>query len=120
MSCFFDVGNTTLWSPANAVAHLFKGQADAVAAAFNVSSGLGDIVDDLCVIDLPVFEKFVAEASRQYGQATHPILRSLTVSVIATASVLVERADGQLPAVEGEEAAAWARLRREHGRFMSR
>lgn len=120
MSCLFEVGDTTVWSPSNTIARLFKGQADAVAAAFHVTSGLGEIIEDECAVDLPAFEKFVAEAVRQYGHATHPILRSLTVSVIATASVLVERADGQLPEVEPDQAVAWAQLRREHAHFMPR
>ena len=121
VSCFFEVGGTTVWSPSNTIARLFKGQAEAVAAAFQVVSGLGDIIDDECQIDLPLFEKFVAEAVGQYGDATHPVLRSLTESVIAAASVLVERAGGRLPDVEPpQQAAAWARLRREHARFMPR
>jgi len=120
MSCFFDVGNTTLWSPANTIGRLFKGEADAVAAAFHVNSGLGDIIEDVCAVDLSAFEKFVAEAVRQYDHATHPILRSLTVSVIATASVLVERAGAQLPDVEPDQAAAWSQLRQEHAHSMPR
>jgi hypothetical protein len=120
MSCLFEVGDTTLWSPSNTIARLFKGQAEAVATAYHVNSGLGDIIDDECQIDLPTFEKFVAEAMRQYGHATHPVLKSLTVPVISTASVLVERAEGQLPEVEPEQAAAWAQLRREMGHYMPR
>jgi hypothetical protein len=55
-------------------------------------------------------------ANLAYGSA----LRPLTVSVIATASVLVERAGGQLPDVEPDQAAAWAQFRHEHGHFMPR
>lgn len=120
MSCSFDVGKTTVWNPANTVGYLFKSEADAVAAAFKVNSGIGDLIEDEYAIDLPVFEKFVAEALRQYGRTNHPILKSLTVSVISIASVLVERADGQLPDLEPEQAAAWAQLRQEHSRSMTR
>ena len=120
MSCLFEVGETTLWSPSNTIARLFKGQVEAVAAAYHVNSGLGEIIDDECQIDLTTFEKFVAEAMRQYGHATHPILKSLTVSVISTASVLVERAEGQLPEQQPEQATAWAQLRSEMARYMPR
>jgi hypothetical protein len=120
MSCSFEIGDNVLWSPSNTIARLFKGQVEAVAAAFAVDSGLGEIVEDECEIELPAFEKFVAEAARQYGRATHPVLRSLTVSVIAVASVLVERACGRLPDAQPGQEADWAQLRREHAQFMPR
>jgi Family of unknown function (DUF6086) len=120
MSCTFDVGDTVLWSPSNTVARLFHGQAQAVAAAFAVPCGLGPIIEDECEIDLPVFERFVAEITKQYDRATHPILRSLTVGFIGTASVLVERAGALLPGSEPDQAGAWARLRQEYSRSMPR
>jgi Family of unknown function (DUF6086) len=120
MSCLFEVDDAVVWSPSNTVGRLFKGEVDAVASAFRVPAGLGDIIEDECVIDLPVFESFLAEATQQFDRTTHPILRSLTVSVIATASVLVERAGGHLPDTEPERAAAWTQLRAEHGRSMPR
>jgi hypothetical protein len=109
-----------LWDPSNTVARLFAGEAEAVASAFGLASGIGDIIEDECEIDLPVLEAFLAELVRQYHQATHPILRSLTVGFIATASVLVERAGGQLPAGDAQQVAAWDQLRQEHARSMPR
>ncbi|MEU6235633.1 DUF6086 family protein [Kitasatospora sp. NPDC047058] len=120
MSCTFQVRDEVVWDPSNTVARLFKGEAEAVASAFGLVSGVGDIIEDECEIDLPVLEEFLAELVRQYHRATHPILRSLTVGFIATASVLVERAGGRLPSGEPEQVAAWARLRQEHARSMSR
>jgi hypothetical protein len=120
MSCSFEADGTVLWSPANTIGRLFKGQADAVAAAFRVESGIGDIIEDESEVDVPVLEKFAAEAVRQYEHATHPVLRSLTMSVIAIALVLVERAGGRLPDAKPEQAAAWAQLRAELGRSMPR
>jgi hypothetical protein len=60
--------------------------------------------------------------ARQYlpGYEAHPILRSLMTGLIATALVLAERAGGHLPETTPEQAAAWARLRQEHARSMSR
>lgn len=84
------------------------------------ASGLGDIIEDQCEVDLPAFEKFLAEAMRQYHQTAHPILRSLMTGFIATALVLAERAGGRLTETTPEQAAAWARLRQEHARSMSR
>lgn len=120
MSCSFRVGDTVLWNPANTIGRLFKGQVDAVAAAFGVESGVGDIIEDEYEVDVPVLEEFAAEAVREYEHATHPVLRSLTVSVIATVLVLVERAGGRLPDAEPEQAAAWTQLRGELGHYMPR
>ena len=120
VSCLFEIGDTVLWNPSNTVARIFKGEAEAIASAFHVASGLGDIIEDECEVDLPAFEKFLAEAMRQYHQTAHPILRSLMTGFIATALVLAERAGGRLPETTPEQAAAWARLRQEHARSMSR
>ncbi len=120
VSCLFEIGDTVLWNPSNTVACIFKGEAEAIASAFHVASGLGDIIEDQCEVDLPAFEKFLAEAMRQYHQTAHPILRSLMTGFIATALVLAERAGGRLTETTPEQAAAWARLRQEHARSMSR
>lgn len=120
MSYSFEVNDAVVWSPSNTIGRLFKGQAEAVAEAFRVHSGIGDIIEDECAIDLPVFERFLAEAVKQYEHATHPVLRSLIVSVITTASVLAERAGGRLPESKPDQAEAWAQLRDQLGHFMPR
>jgi hypothetical protein len=120
VSCRVEIDDTTLWWPANTVAVLFKAQAEAVATAFRTESGVGDIIEDEIAIDLPVFEAFVTEAVARYQRATHPILRSLTVGFISTATVLLERAGGRLPDGTAEDLAAWARLRQQHSQWMSR
>jgi hypothetical protein len=120
MSCLFQVEDNILWEPSNTVARLFKGHAEAIAAVFDLNSGLGAIIEDECEIDLSTFEKFLAEVVRRYHHATHPILRSLTVGVIVTASVLIERAGGKLPEAEPEQLAEWSALRREYSRSMPR
>lgn len=120
MSCLFQVEDNILWDPSNTVARLFKGQAEAIASAFNLDPGLGAIIEDECEIDLPTFEKFLAGVVKQYNHATHPILRSLIAGFIVTASVLVERAGGKLPETEPEQMIEWTELRREYSRSMPR
>ncbi len=120
MSCTFQVGDEIVWDPSNTVARLFVGEAAAVASAFGLESGIGEIIEDECELDLPVLEAFVAGLVRRYHEATHPMLRSLTVGFIATVSVLVERAGGRLPSGEADQVAAWAQLRQEHARSMPR
>jgi hypothetical protein len=120
MSCTFNVGDLTVWNPSNTVARLFKEEAEAIAATFDIPSGLGPIIEDECEIDVVVFEAFVGQLIKQYEQVVHPIFKTLTVGFIATASVLVERAGGQLPPLPAAQTNAWAQLRAEHARSMSR
>jgi hypothetical protein len=120
MSCYFQIDDNVLWNPSNEVARLFKGQIEVVASVLRLDSGLGDIIEDECEVAPDVFERFVAEAMKQYQHVLHPIFRSLTVGVIATASVLVERAGGQLPELDPEQSTAWTALRGQHARSMPR
>ena len=120
MSCVFEANGVTLWNPSNTVARLFKAEAEAVASAFHVPSGLGDIVDDECQVDLGALQAFVAESTKAYQQSVHPILKSLTISVIATAGVLVQRAGGSFPALDPTVDAAWTQMRSDYGSSMSR
>ncbi|WP_329584365.1 DUF6086 family protein [Kitasatospora sp. NBC_01250] len=120
MSCTFQIQDNVLWSPAIRIGHLFKGQAEAAATAFRLTSGLDDIIEDECEIDLPIFEKFVTEMLREYSSATHPVLRALTRDFIAAASVLVERAGGRFPDLGEEQDRMWDQLRQEYARSMPR
>lgn len=120
MSCVFEADDITLWNPSNTVARLFKAQAEAVATAFHVPSGLGEIIDDECQVDVAALEDFVAEASKAYQQSVHPVLKALTISVIATAGVLVQRAGGSFPTLDPLADAAWAQMRSDYGSSMSR
>lgn len=121
MSISFDLGDEVLWWPSNLPAHLFKGHAESIAAALKIPSGLGDIIEDECEVDLPAFEEFVAAVSRQYDESTHPIVRAMISSFIPTAQVLVERAGGSYPKAGSErQEAVWAAMRKEHAASMSR
>jgi hypothetical protein len=120
MSCLFKTDGKVLWNPSNTVARLFKGQAEAAAVAFDVPSGIGAIIEDECEIELQAFERFLTELVKQYADATHPILRSLTSGLIAISSVLVERTDGQGTKNGANDTAPWAELAREYSRSMPR
>jgi hypothetical protein len=121
MSISFDLGDEVLWWPSNFPAHLFKGHAESIAGALKMPSGLGDIIEDECEVDLPAFETLVAAAMHRYEETTHPIVRALISSFIPTAQVLIERAGGSYPKAESQEQeSAWAALREEHAAYMSR
>lgn len=49
----------------------------------------------------------------------YPVLKSLAISVIATADVPVQRAEGRFPALDPTVNAAWTQMRSDYGRSMS-
>ena len=127
MSCRFyveaaeDTDEPNLWWPANNVARLFKGYSESVAVLLGVPSGIGDLIEDECEVDLPVFEKFCAEAVARYEKTNHALLRTLIVGFIGTALALLDRAGGKMPAsATPEQQAAWIALRDQQARLMNR
>ena len=121
MSISFDLGDEVLWWPSNVPGRLFKGYAESIADTLKTRSGLGDIIEDECAIDLPAFEGFVGTVTDTYEKATHPIVRSLLFAFIPTAQVLLERAGRDIPrAGSDQQEAVWAAMRKEHAASMSR
>lgn len=120
MSMAFHDGDDVLWSPSNQVGRLFKGQAEVIASVFDIPSGLGDIIEDECDIDPVLFGKFLSQLVRQHDTTAHPILKSLIVGFIGPALVLADRAGLSLPDLPPDRLDAWATLRQEQARSMSR
>lgn len=114
MSRIFKVDRTILWNPSNPVADLYKAQAEATAAAFNIESGMSPVIADECHINVPVFEKFLARLADEYYRTAHYVVRSLIFGVIGTSYVMLERVGGQLPAMGPE----WPEVRAEYSRSM--
>lgn len=121
MSISFDLGDEVLWWPSNTPGRLFKGHAESIAAAFKIPSGLGEIIEDECEVDLSTFVAFVTAVMERYEETTNPIVRALTFAFIPTAQVLIERAGGSCPRAGSEQQeAVWAATRKEHAASMSR
>ncbi|RCV51451.1 DUF6086 family protein [Marinitenerispora sediminis] len=119
MSCFFQVGGLVLWNPSNTVARVFLGQARTLAPVVGRRSGLGDIVEDECEVDLTEFAGLVAAVLELYRRSPHPLLRALLDGFVPVALVLLERGGGTaLGSVDG--AAAWAEPVRAAARSMPR
>jgi hypothetical protein len=104
VSQYFQVGDRVLWNPATGVAQVFLRSAESLAVLVDLPSGLGPMNADECEIDMAVFEAFVDALIRRYVQSNHVVLRSLMQGFIATAVVLVERGNGDLPALEASSA----------------
>ncbi len=121
MSISFDLGDEVLWWPSNVPGRIFNGHAESIAAALKIPSGLGEIIEDECEVDLPAFVAFVAAVMARYEESTSPILRALTFAFIPTAQVLVERAGASYPrAASDQQEAVWAAMRKEHAASMPR
>jgi hypothetical protein len=101
MSVMFSVDGTSVWWPASDIGRLFKEQAEAVAAALGVQSGLGDLYADEVVIDLPVFEAFVMMLADRYNTPYY-VVKSLVAGVFGASYVMIERAGGQLPEMDSQ------------------
>jgi hypothetical protein len=119
VSVMFSVDGTSIWWPANTVGRLFKLQADAIAAALEISSGLGEMSADEVVIDLPVFEEFIVKLSDQYATPYY-VAQSLITGVFGTSYVIVQRAGGQLPEIDAQRAPGWEEMVFQFSRSMPR
>jgi hypothetical protein len=118
MSILFRTDHTRVWNPSNTPGRLFKDQAEAVADALGLSSGLGELIEDEIVIDLPVFEEFLRKLVEQYDHRGHFIIMSLTAGVLGTSYVMVERAGGHVPEVDPERVPGWDDLHFQFSRSM--
>jgi hypothetical protein len=120
MSILFLADHTRVWNPSNAPGRLFKDQAEAVAKALGTTSGLGELIEDEIVIDLPVFEEFLRKLVEQYDHRSHFIVMSLIAGVLGTSYVMVERAGGQVPEIDPQRVPGWEDLHFQFARSMPR
>ncbi|SEN37748.1 DUF6086 family protein [Actinacidiphila rubida] len=112
---------TGLWRPDDRVAVLFLGHAALLADLLRAPSGCGDVVNGECRVDDSLLEAFCSAALAEYGATEQGIQRTLTVGLIATALVLLDRAGRPVPgSVVPEQQAAWAALRDQHSAVMPR
>lgn len=117
MSIMFSANGTSVWWPASTVGRLFREQAEAVATALDIQSGLGELFADEVVIDLPVFEEFVMRLADQYATPYY-IVQSLIAGVFGTSYVIVERAGGRLPEIDPQRAPEWEEIVFQFSRSM--
>ncbi|AQZ68538.1 unnamed protein product [[Actinomadura] parvosata subsp. kistnae] len=131
MSQYYQVGEHVLWNPSNGVSALFLRTAQALAPETGLPTGLGPMENDECQVDLPVFTAFVGALVDRYERSNHPILHALMEGFIATALVLVQRAEAELIRSGGRRdvrvsrpfgggAGRWAELTARHARAMPR
>ncbi|MBF6521415.1 DUF6086 family protein [Nocardia farcinica] len=91
MSFAFEVGDTTVWSPALRVGDLYVRMVSDVAALLGMPTGLVPVASDMWDIDLDPFEALVREMFHLYFETTHQVMKGMIAGVLAPSIVLLER-----------------------------
>jgi hypothetical protein len=127
MSCTFrvegpdDGPGETLWTAPSSAARLFVGHSVLVAGLLEIPSGVNQVADDECVLDVSVFQTFCARAVARYERTNNGLLRTLLVGFLIIALVLLDRAGGAMPdSATAEQHASWVALRDQHAPLMPR
>lgn len=99
MSQYFQAGDLVLWNPASHVAELFFRTSEAVAPTVGLPTGIAPVAADEYQIELDTFTAFADALVHRYLSSSHTVLKSLLEGFIATALVMVERAERSVPAL---------------------
>ncbi|MGI5223131.1 DUF6086 family protein [Nocardia sp. CA-290969] len=91
MSCIFEIGDQTVWSPALRVGNLYVRMAQSVAEVLGVPTGMSAMASDFWEIDIDVFEPFVHAMYGRYFSSSHEILKSLIGPILAPSIVMLKR-----------------------------
>jgi hypothetical protein len=91
MSCVFEVGDVTVWSPLLRVGRVFVETAEAVWRSLGVPTGITAEAEDLFGLDAHRFPAFINDVG--FGGASHHLAyRSMVRGLVAVGLVMMERA----------------------------
>jgi hypothetical protein len=71
MSYTFDVGDDTIWGPANSVAHIFMGIVKTLSDEYRAPSGLGEDLMGMVEINPTEFSEFVQRVLAERAKSLH-------------------------------------------------
>ncbi|MEV4874848.1 DUF6086 family protein [Streptomyces cyaneofuscatus] len=71
MSYTFDIGDDTIWAPANSVARIFLGTVKTLSEEYHVPSGFGDDLMGMVEIDPTDFAEFVQRVLAERARSLH-------------------------------------------------
>ncbi|MFH8725727.1 DUF6086 family protein [Streptomyces termitum] len=91
MSYTFDVGDDTLWGPANSVARIFLGTVKTLSDEYRVPSGVGDDLMGMVEIDPVEFAAFVQRVLKERAASLHPYKNMLLDGVLPILIALADR-----------------------------
>jgi hypothetical protein len=95
VSVFFEVGDETVWNPANRIARLYVGMLEAAAEVLGLPTGLEVTEPDTYGIDVARFEALVKKMVAEYANAGSAVLRMLLGAVLPPSIRVLEHAGVQ-------------------------
>jgi hypothetical protein len=96
MSYIFDVGDSTVWSPALRIGSLFVAMAECLAGWAGVPTGLTAMASDFYEVDAEVFGAFVQTLAGN-ASAANEVFGALTHGFTATCLLILDRAGAPAP-----------------------
>ena len=90
MSYTFDIGDRTIWGPANSVARIFLGAVKVLSEEYGVPSGFGDDLMGMVEVTPDEFAVFVQRVVSERAQSLH-LYKSMMLD--GTLPILVTLAD---------------------------
>lgn len=111
MSCIFEVGEDTMWSPALRVGNLYVRFLREIADFLGESPGMTSSDSDTYKIDLDVYQSLVWKMVDLYFSSGSFVMRQLVEGVLGPSVVVLERAGRPLSLRSDEEREFVARAR---------
>ncbi|MFJ7961644.1 DUF6086 family protein [Streptomyces sp. NPDC096319] len=99
MSYTFDIGDDTLWGPANSVARIFLGMVRTLSEEYQVPSGVGDDLMGMVEIDPVEFAAFVQRVLTERANSLHMYKDMMLDGVLPILIAMADR--GRLGIVGG-------------------
>jgi hypothetical protein len=103
VSFIFDVGETTVWSPALRVGDLYVRFLGQIGDSVGLPTGLSAMASDYYYINPDEFEALITKIFNDNFRSTHQIGRAMLESVLAPSAVILKRIDRPLVARTTEE-----------------
>ncbi|MCX5227766.1 DUF6086 family protein [Streptomyces sp. NPDC006553] len=99
MSYTFDIGDDTIWGPANSVARIFLGTVRTLAEEYRIPSGVGDDLMGMVEIDPVAFPEFVQRVLTERANSLHMYKDMMLDGVLPILIAMADR--GRLGVVGG-------------------
>lgn len=105
MSYTFDVGDDTLWGPANSVARIFLGTVKTLAEEYRVPSGVGDDLMGMVEIEPGEFAAFVQRVLAERAASLHRYKNMMLDGILPILIAMADRGGMGVSARTPEESA---------------
>ncbi|MFJ8646177.1 DUF6086 family protein [Streptomyces sp. NPDC093546] len=103
MSYTFDIGDDTIWGPANSVARIFLGTVKTLSEEYRVPSGVGDDLMGMVEIDPGEFAAFVQRVLAERAQSLHMYKSMMLDGILPILIAMADRGNLGITARTPEE-----------------